>query len=148
MKSMNWGKGLFLVITLFVIGTLSVVSYLISLDFFLVTNNHYEEGVDYQETINSKNRAEALEDPILVVFNEESESFNIVFPETLIGNVQGTVNLYRPSDSSKDQRIPLRVNTTGKQEIPAGNLDKGKWVLKIEWEKDGLTYLNEKTLVI
>ncbi len=60
MKKFNWGTGIFLAVTLFVIATLSVVSYLISLDFYLVSNDHYEQGVEYQETIDGQQRGKIL----------------------------------------------------------------------------------------
>ncbi len=148
MKKMNWGKGLALAITIFIIGTLSMVSYFMSLDFFLVTNNHYEEGVEYQQTIDSKNRAAQLENPVLVVFDEKMEALKVVFPNELIGKAQGNINLYRPNNPELDKKIPLNVNATGTQVIPVSEMEKGKWILKIKWKMDDLDYLSEKTIVI
>ncbi len=148
MKKLDWGKGLFLAITVFVIGTLSVVSYLISLDFFLVTNEHYEEGVEYQQTIDQKLRAENLENPVLVVFDEEIQALRIVFPNDFVGKAQGDIKLYRPNNPEMDTKLPLNVNATGTQLISTAEMEKGKWVLSIEWEIDELSYLEEKTIVI
>lgn len=148
MKKMNWGKGIALAITIFIIGTLSMVSYFISLDFFLVTNNHYEKGVEYQKTIESKERARQLENPVLVVFDEKTESLRIIFPNELIGKAQGNINLYRPNNPKLDKRLPLQVNATGTQVIPVSEMEKGKWILTIEWTIDQLDYLEEKTIMI
>ncbi len=148
MKKMNWGKGIALAITVFIIGTLSMVSYFISLDFFLVTNNHYEEGVEYQQTIESKERARQLENPVLVVFDEKTESLRVVFPNDLIGKAQGNINLYRPNNPKLDKQLPLKVNATGTQVIPVSEMEKGKWILTIEWTIDELDYLEEKTIMI
>ncbi len=148
MKKFDWGKGIFLAITIFVITTLSVVSYLISLDFFLVTNNHYEEGVEYQETIDQKKRASELENPILVVFDEKIEALRIVFPNELVGKAQGNIKLYRPNNPRLDAELPLKVNATGTQLISTSTMEKGKWVLSIQWEVDETKYLEEKTVVI
>ncbi len=148
MKKFDWGKGIILAITIFVITTLSVVSYLISLDFFLVTNEHYEEGVEYQETIDRKLRASNLENPVLVVFDEEIEALKIVFPNDFVGKAQGDIKLYRPNNPEMDAKLPLSVNATGTQLISTTEMEKGKWVLSIEWEADELSYLEEKTIVI
>lgn len=145
---MNWGKGLALAITVFVIATLSVVSYIISLDFYLVTNEHYEDAVQYQETIDEKKRSSELENPVLVIFDERLESLKIVFPNELIGKVQGDVNFYRPNDPKLDIKFPLSVNTTGTQIIPTSSLEKGKWRMTINWSADSTKYFEEKTIVI
>jgi hypothetical protein len=148
MKNFNWGKGIALAITVFVITTLSVVSYMISLDFFLVTNNHYEEAVDYQETIDKRLRADNLKNPVIVFFDEEIEALRIMFPDDLIGNTQGNIKLYRPNDPSLDTSIPLRINANGTQLITTSTMKKGKWMLSIEWEIDNIQYLEEKMILI
>tara|TARA_R110002049_G_scaffold88940_1_gene224128 strand:- start:322 stop:768 length:447 start_codon:yes stop_codon:yes gene_type:complete len=148
MMKFDWGKGIALSITIFVIATLSLVSYFISLDFFLVSNDHYEEGVQYQETIDSRSRSAGLEHPILVVFDEEIEALRIVFPTELVGRAQGDINLYRPNNPALDKMIPLSVNATGTQIIPVKGMEKGKWILKIFWVMDDQDYLEEKTIMI
>ncbi|MEP1151340.1 MAG: FixH family protein [Balneola sp.] len=148
MKKLNWGNGLALVITIFVIGTLSIVSYIISLDFFLVTNDHYENGVEYQQTIDQRNRSSNLDDPILVVFDEKIEALRIIFPNEFVGIAQGEVKLYRPNNPELDKKFPLSVNANGIQIISTSQLEKGKWILKIDWNANEDTYLEEKTLVI
>ncbi|MFY0696412.1 MAG: FixH family protein [Balneola sp.] len=148
MKKLNWGSGLALAITVFVIATLSVVSYLISLDFFLVTNEHYEEGVEYQQTIDQKKRSSELEDPVVIVFDEKLEALRVVFPNNFVGKAQGDVKLYRPNNPEMDKKLPLSVNANGIQLISTSALEKGKWVLKIEWNADEKSYLEEKTIII
>jgi len=147
-KNFNWGKGIALSITIFVIAMLSLVSYFISLDFFLVSNDHYEEGVQYQETIDSKSRSSHLADPVLVVFDEENVALRIVFPSELVGKVQGDIKLYRPNDPTMDKSIPLSVNATGTQIIPVNDMAKGKWIMKISWVMGEQSYLEEKTIMI
>jgi hypothetical protein len=148
MKKLNWGNGITLAITVFVIATLSVVSYLISLDFFLVTNEHYEQGVEYQETIDQRNRSSNLEDPVVIVFDEKLQALRIVFPTEFIGLAQGEIKLYRPNNPELDAKIPLSVNTNGTQLISTATLEKGKWMLKVEWQANEESYLEEKTVVI
>lgn len=148
MKKFDWGKGIALAVTIFIVATLSVVSYIMSLDFFLVSNNHYDEGVQYQETIDSRFRSAQLEHPILVIFDEKNEALRITFPNELVGRAQGDVLFYRPNNSALDKKIPLSVNATGTQIIPITSLEKGKWLLKIKWVMDNQNYLEEKTIMI
>lgn len=149
MKSFNWGQGITLAITLFVIATLSVVSYLISLDFYLVNNNHYEEGVNYQQTIDSRARTEALEQPVIVLYDEERIAVKVVFPEDVVQNAQqGTINLYRPNDSNLDMNLPIKFDGGSTHVIPMERMEKGKWVLTINWTMNDLDYITEKVIII
>lgn len=148
MKKLNWGKGIALVITVFVIGTLSVVSYLISLDFFLVSNEHYEEGVEYQQTIDERKRSSDLKDPVVIIFDEKMEALRIVFPNEFVGKAQGDIKLYRPNNPELDETLPLSVNANGTQLISTSTLEKGKWILKIQWNADQQSYLEEKVVII
>tara|TARA_R110000868_G_scaffold1211_2_gene9343 strand:- start:64301 stop:64750 length:450 start_codon:yes stop_codon:yes gene_type:complete len=149
MKKLDWGKGIFIVITLFIIGTLSVVSYLISLDFYMVNNNHYEEGVEYQHTIDSKERTSKLEHSVIILFDEERDALKIFFPDELLEKANdGVINLYRPNDSTKDRNLAIQFDAGNTHVIPMEGMDKGKWVLTITWKMDNLDYQEEKVIII
>lgn len=149
MKKFNWGTGIFLAVTLFVIGTLSVVSYLISLDFYLVSSDHYEEGVKYQETIDGQLRSENLENPVLVLFDEPTVSIKITFPKELRSDsLSGSVTFYRPNDSALDRTFKIQIDEDGRQTIPVSEFEKGRWKLTLEWKQDSLTYIDEKNIFI
>lgn len=149
MKKFNWGTGIFLAVTIFIIATLSVVSYMISLDFYLVSNDHYEKGVEYQETIDSKQRTANLDTPVLVLFDEPTVSIKITFPEKLRSDsLTGTITFYRPNNSDLDRVYKLEIDNNGRQTIPVGNFEKGRWKLTLEWKSDSLIYIEEKNILI
>lgn len=149
MKKFNWGTGIFLAVTVFVIATLSVVSYFISLDFYLVSNDHYEEGVEYQTTIDGQERARNLENPVLVLFDEPTVSIKIFFPEELrTDSLSGSATFYRPNDSELDRKYSLQINEDGQQIIPVSDFEKGRWKLTLEWKQDSLIYIEEKNIFI
>lgn len=149
MKKFDWGKGIFIAITLFIIGILSMVSYLISLDFYLVNNNHYEEGVEYQTVIDSKERTANLEDHVVILFDDERVALKVVFPDTVMSNAQeGTMTLYRPNDSKQDLTLPIEFERGDTHVIPMERMDKGKWILTINWKMNDLEYIEEKTVII
>lgn len=149
MKSFDWGKGITLAITVFVIATLSVVSYIISLDFYLVNNNHYEEGVNYQQTIDSRERTEALDQPVVVLYDEARVAVKVVFPDEIVEIAQeGTIHLYRPNDSNLDMNLPIEFEGGSTHVIPMERMEKGKWILTINWTMNDLDYITEKVIII
>ncbi len=149
MKKFNWGTGIVLAVTLFVIATLSVVSYMISLDFYLVSNDHYQEGVEYQQTIDKKQRAENLENPVVVLFDEPTVSIKLIFPQELLtDSLAGNVTFYRPNNPELDKRYTLSLDREGRQSIPVGEFEEGRWKLTVEWQSDSLLYIEEKNIFI
>ncbi|MDZ7807899.1 MAG: FixH family protein [Gracilimonas sp.] len=148
-KKFNWGNGITLAIVVFVLATLSTVSYMISLDFYLVSENHYEEGVQYQETIDGIQRAKNLDTPVLILFDEPTVSIKITFPRALItDSLSGQVTFYRPNDSELDRRFKLQLNEDGRQSIPVSDFEDGRWKMTLEWKSDSLTYIDEKNIFI
>lgn len=149
MKKFNWGTGIFLAVTLFVIATLSVVSYLISLDFYLVSNDHYEEGVEYQQTIDGRERADQLDEKVVMLFDEEKVALNLIFPSDMINeSLSGELIFYRPNDSNMDKKILLKLDDNRSQSVPMGTFEKGKWKMTLTWKVDSLEYIEEKTVII
>lgn len=145
----NWGTGLTLAIVVFVLATLSTVSYLISLEFYLVSENHYEEGVEYQETIDGIQNANNLSTPVLILFDEPTESIKITFPIALRSDsLNGSIKFYRPNDSSLDKRFKLELNEDGQQSIPVSDFEEGRWKLTLQWQQDTLTYIDHKNIFI
>ncbi len=149
MKKLHWGNGIFIAVTLFIIGTLSMVSYFISLDFYLVNNDHYEDGVAYQETIDSKERTANLEQPVVILFDEERVALKILFSDEVVKKAtDGYINLYRPNDSSKDRNLAIQFDAGSTHVIPMERMDKGKWILTIRWKMDDLDYQEEEVVVL
>ncbi|MDR9417866.1 FixH family protein [Gracilimonas sp.] len=148
-EKLNWGTGITLAIVVFVLATLSTVSYLISLEFYLVSENHYEDGVEYQETIDGIQNAKELDTPVLILFNEPTVSINITFPRELLSDsLNGTVRFYRPNNSDMDRNYKLNLDENGRQSIPVGDFEEGRWKLTLEWQQDSLTYIDEKNIFI
>ena len=149
MKKFNWGNGIFIAMTIFIIGILSMVSYFISLDFYLVNNNHYEDGVEYQTTIDSKYRTSKLHEPIVILFDDERVAIKVMFSDEVMEKAtEGTMSLYRPNDASKDVSLGIEFKGGNTQVIPMERMDKGKWVLTIRWQMDDLEYQEEQTIII
>ena len=146
---MNWGKGITIGITVFVVATLSVVSYLISLDFYLVNQDYYQDGVEYQNVIDAKDRAKQMDEQVLILFDDTRTAVRIVFPESVHTTAEnGLVNLYRPNTPDMDPALDLFFEAGSTHIIPLDGLDKGKWKLDLSWFIDGKHYIIQKDLIL
>lgn len=145
----NWGKGLFVVIVLFVCATLGIVAFLVSLDYEMVTENHYEKAVEYQNHIDRLEHASKLKEPVTIELLREDNKIQIRFPSSLhLKNPAGIIKLYRPSNSDLDQQLKLALDDRGIQNISAGELAKGKWLIKVNWTADSTSYFKEENIFL
>lgn len=145
----NWGKGLTVAIVLFICSTLGVVGYIVSLDYHMVTENHYEKAVNYQQHIERLEQASAMKKPVEIELLRKDQRIEIRFPSSLKGNIlSGTIELYRPNDSSKDRKIQLILDQSGIQQIEAQNLAKGKWLVKVNWSSENKNYYKQQSIFI
>lgn len=143
---MNWGLGIGIFYSLFVIVLLGFVFWSLNYTPDLVTEDYYEHELNYQNTINDKNRAKNLEGD--VVINNVDGRMNIDLPESLKEkNISGELYLFRPSDKNLDTRYSFKGKSLS-YSFDSEELKKGTWKAKISWEADGNNYFHEETVSI
>jgi len=142
----SWGKGLVVSYIIFMVIVLTMVGITITKDIDLVSPNYYEKEIKYQEEINKINNTTMLKDTIKFELTETS--ILVRFPAILENSViKGEVNFYRPSDSKKDFKVQIAADNEFKQVFDISKIDKGLWKVKVNWNMDGIDYLNNTVFV-
>jgi hypothetical protein len=143
----SWGTGIVIAFAIFMGGTISTAVYLMNQDVNLVADDYYDQEINYQQQIDRMERTNQLENKQIVSFNGSTVKISI--PKVLINKrVTGEIYFYRPSDSNSDIIIPLITDTSGVQVIPAENLVKGYWKIKVRWLSNGKDYFSEERILI
>jgi len=144
----NFLTGIVISIIWVVGATLVFVVYSFTEPVQMVTDNYYAEDLRYQEQIDKKARAIALQDRPSII-SKPGAGIEINYPPAIVEEgPKGDILLYRPSNQDLDKRLVLELDSNGKQFIPANSLTPGYWELKLEWEVDGLKYLIEEAIVV
>ncbi len=140
----NWGTGIFLTYSAFVIFMLSLVFMSMQQKIDLVTENYYTKGVAFQSQINEKNNVAALtEKPTIKQL--ENGTIELKFP-TSEKNIKGEIAFFRPSDKDLDFTIPIDLQNTSSQ-IITQKIQYGLWRVKLSWTQKGKKFYQETTLV-
>jgi len=143
----NWGTGIAVFIAFFMLMNVVILIFAFGQKVDLVTVNYYEKELKYQEEIDAQQKTLQLPENVDVKYRDQVLSFQ--FPQSLIGKeMTGNIFLYRPSDSSKDVKIILQPDSTGRQVVPTKQLIKGLWKIKIKWASNNISYLDEKTIFL
>jgi hypothetical protein len=141
---MDWGKGIVIVIVVFVFFMAGLVTICVKQDdIHLVTQNYYEEEIKYQDQIDKIVNAHNLDYEVLA-YNTQLKKVVMNLP---VGS-KGTVHLFRPSDARLDQKIDFQLLNAEENSIDVKDLKAGYWKVKLTWEENGVAYYEEKKINI
>lgn len=140
----NWGTGITIFITLFVVSMSAMVFKASQQNVDLVTEDYYEKELAFQDLKDK----EAL---VLSHFKEqisykiENDKLQLIFPSEVEGEIKGNINFFKPSDASLDQSVDF----TSESKVLVYPLDlfsTGMYKLRIEWQNAGNAYYSELTV--
>lgn len=133
----NWGTGIAIFLVLFLGAAAAFIIFAMNQDVSLVHKDYYEKGVDYSEQMNVTSRSAIFREKIQVVTG--TNGITVALDSALAASIDsGKVILYRPSDKKLDLEMPLIK--PGPVEISADKLERGRYILKINWYTGGLKY--------
>ncbi len=143
----NWGTGIAVFIVFFLMMNVVVIIFAFGQKVDLVTPNYYEKELKYQDEIDAQQKTLQLSENVNVEY--QSQMLLIQFPQKFYNKqLDGNILLYRPADSSKDLKVEVKIDSTGKQIISTDRLAKGFWKVKISWSLENITYSDEKSVFI
>lgn len=146
-RKLSWGTGIVISFVVFMSITLAVVIYLMNQDVDLVTPDYYKKELVYQDQIERMERTNKISDKQIINFNGELVS--VTMPSSIRNSItSGEIYFYRPSDSKFDIRIPLLPDSAGVQIIPVRELNRGLWMVKVNWKTEVEDFYTEKRVLL
>lgn len=146
-RGISWGVKVFVINALFVLLILGLVYYSTTLEVNLVTDNYYEQELKYQDQIDKSDRSKSLPEKMNIYLS--NNYIRLKFPE--LGDIThfgGNITCYRPSDHKMDITVPVSLSRNFEQVIPVANLQKGLWKVKADWNFSGVSYFDEKPIMV
>lgn len=140
----NWGWGIGIFYSFFVIAMLSVV-YMTSFNKpDMVSDDYYRDEQVFQKQIDKSVNAEELNVKVKILI--ENSELKIIFPDDM-NSIKGNVILFRPSDSKLDKSFTLKENML-QQTFDISTISKGKWIVKVSWSHNNIDYYVEKNIFL
>jgi hypothetical protein len=142
----NWGHGIMLFLGIYIVFIMSFVYktlFISDYDHVLVANEYYNDANNYQKEIDKMNNASQLKENVKLVATDQG--IEVVFPNFLDPKkITGFVDLQRSNDIKLDLKKEIKLDTLILL-IPADQLKKGVYTVKVVWEYEKIPYqLNEK----
>jgi len=143
--TMNWGKKIAVVYVAFMALIVTMVVVSSSSKAELVAKDYYAQELNYQERINAINNERALNESISHELKDGQ--FVLSIPSSSKGDdFAGELFFFRPSDSSKDVKLKLNFDTSGKQFIDTRSYTKGIYKVCISWRNEGKEFYKEEVI--
>jgi hypothetical protein len=143
----NWGTGLFIGASLFILMIAVFAYFMFRQNFDLVEKDYYPKALVYQERIDKLNNTARLEEKVRVELIGDSVSIH--FPSVFVpDSITGFIKFYRPSGVSGDADVPVQLNASGTMFYPISGLIKGNYIVKIDFYHRNLGYYQEETLFV
>lgn len=144
-----WPWAIVITFVLFISGTVSLVVMACSQKAELVSQNYYEQELQFQGQLDRMNRTSQLTAPASVSYDPIRKVIAISLPPEHQGRkVTGHIDLYRPSAAGQDCGLALQTDERGMQSLDAARLGAGFWKLRLIWQVDGREYFHEQHVVI
>lgn len=141
----NWGTGIALFFSIFVLSLIFQVYRSTQIDNSLVFDDYYAKDLAYQTHYNKVVNAANLKEP--VVIKTIDQEVQIQFP-TEVGPVSGVINFFCPSSSAGDFSLQVQTDAEKRQNVSASGLKKGLWKVRVNWKADGKEYYSEESIVL
>jgi len=144
-----WPLGIITAFGFFIAGTIALIVISVSSRTDLVAMDYYEQEIRYQGQMDRLGRAQNLPAKATAAYDDARHAIQISLPrEHASAGAQGDVHLYRPSAAGLDQRVALKLDTSGLQTLDAANLRPGLWKVKVAWTVAGHDYAIEETVIV
>ncbi len=144
---MNWGYKILIVIVLFIIGMGTMVSIAMRQKNEMIDEQYYVKELKHQGQIDAENNLNALDEKLTI--KDTLDALVVKIPSIARQNIkEGSVVFLRPSDQSKDRRIVLNVDSSGRQLFNKSNFVKGQYKVRISWKSEQKAYYYEQPLFV
>jgi len=144
---MNWGKGITLVIILFIITMLGMVFYASKQTNEMVENNYYDKELKYQSLIDASKNLNVISTDSLIV--QVENQLKVVIPNVLVnGFKDGNIEFLSNDAEKKDTNIAFSPDSSGNYIIPRNDIKSGYYNARIKWMSNEKNYYREQKVII
>ena len=142
---MDWGKWIIVAFILFAGFIATLVTVCMRQDVSLVSKDYYKEELAYGEQLARINNANQLiEKPVI---HKAGDFLKVDFGDFhKIEN--GSLKLFRPSDSKMDRRFTVTSSKEHTQSFPINGIERGMYRARMQWMMEGKEYFIETVVNI
>ena len=141
----NWGASVATAYIVFAAATSGFVAFAMTRPVSLVRPDYYAESLREDQRIAARTNAHRLGEAVSIVI--EGDGIRVTVPRTGTAT-RGSVTLYRASNPAADRRFAFSPDSRGTQLLRVAQLERGHWIVQLEWTAAGRDYYVEQPIVL
>jgi hypothetical protein len=146
-KKFNWGWGIALFYSSFVVFMLFMVWCTTQMKAELVTEDYYGKELKFQDQLDKMKRTNSLKEPLKWTVQNKSVKLN--FPADVRGrNIEARILFYKPDNSLHDFNVTCKADSNGNCIVSSEKFVHGLYKIEVDWNTDKETYYTEGVINI
>ena len=142
-----WPLGIVMAFALFIAGMAGVVVIASTHRDHLVSDNYYEQELQFQARIDGLARAQGV--GATIHYDAAGGRIEVRLPPTPTGQpLSGKLGLYRADDPKSDREFPFASKPSGIQMFDVSTFAAGPWLVRAAWQVDGQDFFLDQKIVI
>lgn len=137
----HWGWRVSAVYTAFALATIGFMIFSFTQRVDLVRTDYYANELQYDAFMNAQKNTEVLSQKTKL--KREGNTLQVILPSV---PDKGSIQLYRPSGSNKDQVFSINPGVN-QQTISIAGLQNGLWIVKINWTTKEKAFYYEQRVI-
>ena len=143
----NWGTGLIIAMVLFMVFIVSMVAYVSNKSVELVSENYYEQEINYEDRIVATSNGNEHKENI-TISNPNGNVFVHFNDEAISNEAKGEIHMYRANNKEMDVVVPFSNLKNNQIIIPNTDVQAGKYNVQISWQENDKNYYVAKSIVV
>ena len=141
----NWGHGIALFFSFFVIMTVWQVIKSAGEDHTLVKDDYYVDDLQLEKLMEKKLNQKNLKN-FNFTYDESKKTVTISFPKEM--TPEGKIQFYCPASSLGDKSIDIKPNSENQIIYDTKDLRKGKYKVIVDWKDGEKSYYVEENIYV
>ena len=144
-----WPVGIIVTFALFFAGTVGLIVMACSQKVDLVSADYYEQELKFQGRIDRVERTRRAATQAAIAYDAGKQCITVSLPADQAGHeVNGRIELYRPSAAGLDRAVKLVPDANGIQRLDAAGMVPGLWKVRVSWTVENKDYFLDQKVVV
>lgn len=143
----NWGTGIALFYSLFMVVLLYFVIKSTTYDNSLVIDNYYEQDLNYQQHYNKVLNNQGLQQKIKINYHTGDQFIEFLFPSDM-EKAEGNIHFFCPSTKHRDMNKVIQLDEDRTMKVATQSFINGRWKIKVDWKSGSKNYYEEFEIVL
>jgi nitrogen fixation protein FixH len=144
-----WPIGIAAAMATFIGGIVLAVSIMVKSDVALVSEDYYAQEIGYEAHINKERRMVADGRKPNLVYAAAAKTLELTIPANDSTRLtEGRVTFFRPSDPTKDFKVTLALDATGRMQVDLSKVMSGLWQVQVDWQEGADAYYYEERITL